>query len=38
VLGHRILLTAEAHVSGRSTTDVITRIVRGTTVPAAVSG
>jgi MoxR-like ATPase len=38
VLGHRLLLTAEAHVSGRTTTDVINRIARSTPVPAAVSG
>jgi MoxR-like ATPase len=37
VLGHRLLLTAEAHVAGRTTADVITRIVRSTTVPAAAS-
>jgi MoxR-like ATPase len=37
VLTHRLLLTAEAHVAGRTTTDVISRIVRGTAVPAAVS-
>jgi MoxR-like ATPase len=35
VLGHRLLLTAEAHVGGRSVADVITRVVRGTPIPAA---
>jgi MoxR-like ATPase len=37
VLAHRLLLTAEAHVAGRTAPDVLTRIVRGTAVPAAVS-
>jgi MoxR-like ATPase len=35
VLGHRLLLTAEAHVGGRSVNDVITRIVRSVPIPAA---
>jgi MoxR-like ATPase len=35
VLGHRLLLTAEAHVGGRTVADVITRIVRSTAIPAA---
>jgi MoxR-like ATPase len=35
VLGHRLLLTAEAHVAGRSTTDILTRISRNTPIPAA---
>jgi MoxR-like ATPase len=34
VLGHRLLLTAEAHVGGRTVADVITRIVRSTPIPA----
>jgi MoxR-like ATPase len=37
VLGHRLLLTAEAHVAGRTTADVIARIARSTPVPAAAS-
>jgi len=35
VLGHRLLLTAEAHVAGRTVNDVISRIVRSTAIPAA---
>jgi MoxR-like ATPase len=35
VLGHRLLLTAEAHVSGRTVADVITRLLRSTAIPAA---
>jgi MoxR-like ATPase len=35
VLAHRLLLTAEAHVSGRTVTDVISRILRSTPIPAA---
>jgi MoxR-like ATPase len=35
VLGHRLLLTAEAHVAGRTVNDVISRIVRSTPIPAA---
>jgi MoxR-like ATPase len=35
VLGHRLLLTAEAHVGGRTTADVIARIVRSTAIPAS---
>jgi MoxR-like ATPase len=35
VLGHRLLLTAEAHVGGRTTADVIARIVRSTPIPAS---
>jgi MoxR-like ATPase len=34
VLGHRLLLTAEAHVGGRTVADVITRIVRTVPIPA----
>jgi MoxR-like ATPase len=34
VLSHRLLLTAEAHVGGRTVADVITRIVRSTPIPA----
>jgi MoxR-like ATPase len=34
VLGHRLLLTAEAHVGGRTVADVISRIVRSTPIPA----
>ena len=37
VLGHRLLLTAEAHVAGRTTTDVLTRVARSTPIPAAAS-
>jgi MoxR-like ATPase len=35
VLGHRLLLTAEAHVAGRNTTDILERIGRSTPIPAA---
>jgi MoxR-like ATPase len=35
VLGHRLLLTAEAHVAGRTPSEVIARVVRGTAIPAA---
>jgi MoxR-like ATPase len=35
VLGHRLLLTAEAHVAGRTVNDVISRIARSTPIPAA---
>jgi MoxR-like ATPase len=35
VLGHRILLTAEAHVSGRSPADILGRIAQNTPIPAA---
>jgi MoxR-like ATPase len=34
VLGHRLLLTAEAHVAGRSTNDILSRIVQSTPIPA----
>ncbi|HET8583072.1 MAG TPA: MoxR family ATPase [Jatrophihabitans sp.] len=34
VLGHRILLTAEAHVAGRTTADVLGRVVHATAIPA----
>jgi MoxR-like ATPase len=34
VLGHRLLLTAEAHVAGRSTNDILERIGRSTPIPA----
>jgi MoxR-like ATPase len=34
VFGHRLLLTAEAHVGGRTVADVITRILRSTPIPA----
>jgi MoxR-like ATPase len=34
VLSHRLLLTAEAHVAGRSTTDVLNRLVQTTPIPA----
>jgi MoxR-like ATPase len=36
VLAHRLLLTAEAHVGGRTTADVIHRIIRSTAIPSAV--
>jgi MoxR-like ATPase len=35
VLGHRILLTAEAHISNRTTADVLSRISQATPIPAA---
>jgi MoxR-like ATPase len=35
VFGHRLLLTAEAHVAGRTTTDVLSRVAQGTPIPAA---
>jgi MoxR-like ATPase len=35
VLGHRLLLTAEAHVGGRTPTDVLSRIAQNTPIPAA---
>jgi MoxR-like ATPase len=35
VLGHRLLLTAEAHVAGRTTADVLARIAHNTPIPAA---
>jgi MoxR-like ATPase len=35
VFGHRLLLTAEAHVAGRTTSDVIGRVVQSTPIPAA---
>jgi MoxR-like ATPase len=35
VLGHRLLLTAEAHVAGRSTSDVLNRVAQSTPIPAA---
>jgi MoxR-like ATPase len=35
VFGHRLLLTAEAHVGGRAVADVLARIVRSTAIPAA---
>jgi MoxR-like ATPase len=38
VFGHRLLLTAEAHVGGRTVTDVLARIVRGTAIPASAAG
>jgi MoxR-like ATPase len=34
VMGHRLLLTAEAHVAGRSANDILTRIAQGTPIPA----
>ncbi|MEO9138078.1 MAG: MoxR family ATPase [Jatrophihabitans sp.] len=39
VFAHRLLLTAEAHVAGRSTTDLLTRIAQVTAIPgSAVAG
>ncbi|WP_375476203.1 AAA family ATPase [uncultured Jatrophihabitans sp.] len=35
VLAHRLLLTAEAHVAGRSAADVLARIAQQTSIPAA---
>jgi MoxR-like ATPase len=35
VFAHRLLLTAEAHVAGRNTTDLLARIVQTTPIPAA---
>ena len=35
VFGHRLLLTAEAHVGGRTVSDVLDRVVRSTAIPAA---
>ncbi|HEV7204401.1 MAG TPA: AAA family ATPase [Jatrophihabitans sp.] len=35
VLGHRLLLTAEAHVSGRTTADLLGRIAHATPIPSA---
>jgi MoxR-like ATPase len=35
VLAHRLLLTAEAHVSGRTPTDVLARIAQHTPIPSA---
>ncbi|MGH3268779.1 MAG: AAA family ATPase [Trebonia sp.] len=35
VMGHRLLLTAEAHVAGRSTADILGRIAQVTAIPAA---
>src|SRR5512140_3571257 len=35
VLGHRLLLTAEAHVAGRSTGDLLARIGHTTPIPSA---
>jgi MoxR-like ATPase len=34
VFGHRLLLTAEAHVGGRTVADILSRIVRSTAIPA----
>jgi MoxR-like ATPase len=34
VLGHRLLLTAEAHVAGRTASDILDRIGRSTSIPA----
>jgi MoxR-like ATPase len=34
VLAHRLLLTAEAHVAGRTSADVLTRIAQHTSIPA----
>jgi MoxR-like ATPase len=34
VMGHRLLLTAEAHVAGRSVNDILSRIVQATPIPA----
>jgi MoxR-like ATPase len=34
VFGHRLLLTAEAHVGGRTVADVLARIMRSTAIPA----
>ncbi|MBN9618268.1 MAG: ATPase, partial [Actinobacteria bacterium] len=33
VLGHRLLLTAEAHVAGRTTADILNRIAHTTPIP-----
>ncbi len=35
VLAHRLLLTAEAHISGRSAADLLGRIVQSTPIPGA---
>jgi MoxR-like ATPase len=35
VFAHRLLLTAEAHVAGRTATDVLARIAQHTPIPAA---
>lgn len=35
VLGHRLLLTAEAHVAGRTTADILNRIAHTTPIPVA---
>jgi MoxR-like ATPase len=35
VFAHRLLLTAEAHVAGRTTADLLARVVRSTPIPAA---
>jgi MoxR-like ATPase len=35
VFGHRLLLTAEAHVAGRTTSDILRRIAQSTPIPAA---
>ncbi len=35
VFGHRLLLTAEAHVAGRSTADLLARIAQSTPIPAS---
>jgi MoxR-like ATPase len=37
VLAHRLLLTAEAHVAGRTVADVLARVVRSTPIPASAS-
>ncbi len=34
VLGHRLLLTAEAHVAGRTSEDILHRIAQSTPIPA----
>jgi MoxR-like ATPase len=35
VLAHRLLLTAEAHVAGRTAADVLTRVAQHTPIPSA---
>ncbi len=35
VLAHRLLLTAEAHVAGRTATDILARVATNTPIPAA---
>ena len=38
VLAHRLLLTAEAHVGGRSSSDILARIAHATPIPASAQG